>query len=673
MSPSIGMVEWFQVGDHDRVEQTVSDLRRIGVAELRTGVSWAEWCTPEGAAWIGWLLPRLSSELRVVPCLQYTPPSLGLEHKVSSPPRKADDYADFVETVLARFGGSLTHVEFWNEPTNPSDWDHRLDPEWAIYGEMVAKAAARAHRLGWRTVLGGMRPHDAHWLRTLAERGVLENVDVVGLHGFPGTWDFDWEGWPALVARVGGVLEAAGLAPEIWITQTGFSTWRHDQRGQVATFMEALAAPVSRVYWHAVRDLHPDLPHRQGFHADERCYHLGLLTADGTPKLLYRLWSTGGLDAVRQAARFGEAAPARGRRRPVMITGGAGFIGTNLAHRLLSEKRPVLLFDNLSRPGVEDNLRWLAERHGDLVQVEVRDVRDFWAVKDALRRADQVFHFAGQVAVTTSLAGPLEDFEVNVRGTLNLLEALRSMKRPPPLVFTSTNKVYGGLSDVRLRQSGSRWEPEDDGLRGRGVSEARPLDFHSPYGCSKGAADQYVLDYARTFGIPAVVFRMSCIYGLHQQGTEDQGWVSHFVRRVVEGSPITLYGDGLQVRDVLFVEDLVEAFLLAQLGMERLAGRAFNMGGGPERTVSLLELVDLLGRLHGTEPRLLFDGWRPGDQRYYVSDTTRFSGETGWRPAVGVEEGVGRLYRWLTGPRRGVARGAFRVENRAHELRARRS
>ena len=227
------------------------------------------------------------------------------------------------------------------------------------------------------------------------------------------------------------------------------------------------------------------------------------------------------------------SAPANGT---VLITGGAGFVGTNLAHRLAAQGRTVRIYDNLSRPGVEQNARWLVETHGDLIHVEVADVRDGEALRRAVRGVSQAYHLAAQVAVTTSLTDPLTDFEVNARGTLNLLEAVRAQDVPPSLVFTSTNKVYGGLEDVPLRVRSRRYEPEDTAIRAQGISEARPLDFHSPYGCSKGAADQYVLDYARTYGLPAVVFRMSCIYGPHQFGTEDQGWVAHFLIRALEAS-----------------------------------------------------------------------------------------------------------------------------------------
>jgi CDP-paratose 2-epimerase len=317
---------------------------------------------------------------------------------------------------------------------------------------------------------------------------------------------------------------------------------------------------------------------------------------------------------------------------PVLITGGAGFIGTNLAHRLLSNRQPVVLLDNLARPGVGENLRWLSDTHGNLLEVEIADVGDTQVVRRAVERATQVFHFAAQVAVTTSLSSPLEDFEVNARGTLNLLEAIRARSSPPPLVFTSTNKVYGALDDVELRNSGRRYEPVDLALRRSGLSERRALDFHSPYGCSKGCADQYVLDYARTYGIPTTVFRMSCIYGPHQFGTEDQGWVAHFLIRAMEELPITIYGDGLQVRDILCVEDLVDAFLLAQ---ERM--------------------LDLMAELLGARPDVELNDWRPGDQRYYVSDTSKFRRATGWRPRWSVRDGLELLIDWLRHSRGGPA------------------
>jgi CDP-paratose 2-epimerase len=329
----------------------------------------------------------------------------------------------------------------------------------------------------------------------------------------------------------------------------------------------------------------------------------------------------------------------------VLVTGGAGFIGTNVADRLLRDGERVLVLDNLSRPGVERNLRWLRAEHPARLTVEIADLRDRAAVERAVAGASSVFHFAAQVAVTTSLADPLGDFEVNARGTLLLLEAVRARPTPPPLVFTSTNKVYGALDDLELRVGGGRYGPPRE--IAAGISEARPVAFHSPYGCSKGAADQYVLDWAHTYGVPAAVFRMSCIYGPHQHGNEDQGWVAHLLAAAIRGDPITIYGDGRQVRDVLFVEDLVDALVLARARIRDVAGQAFNVGGGPANTLSLLELVDLIEELEGARPRVELAPWRAADQRWYVSDTRKLQAATGWAPTVAVADGVRRLHRWL--------------------------
>jgi CDP-paratose 2-epimerase len=330
-----------------------------------------------------------------------------------------------------------------------------------------------------------------------------------------------------------------------------------------------------------------------------------------------------------------------------LITGGAGFIGTNLAHRLLADGRRVLILDNLSRAGVERNVRWLLERYPERAEVEVADILDARAVHEAVGRAAEIYHLAAQVAVTTSLENPLRDFDINARGTLNVLEAVRARPHPVPLIFTSTNKVYGALPDVALSPQGQRYVPLDPLIRASGIDESRGLDFHSPYGCSKGAADQYVLDYARCFGLPAVVFRMSCIYGTHQLGNEDQGWVAHFLIQARERRELKVFGDGRQVRDVLFVEDLVDAFVLAMRNMDRLTGEVFNIGGGPKNAVSLLELLAIMAEQLGLATPVQFAGWRNGDQRYFIANTAKFTNATGWRARISVEQGIGRLYEWV--------------------------
>ena len=267
----------------------------------------------------------------------------------------------------------------------------------------------------------------------------------------------------------------------------------------------------------------------------------------------------------------------------ILVTGGAGFIGSNLSDRLLGLGHRVTVFDALSRPGVVRNLDWLKARHGEALDVVVADVRDGAALAAAAAGADAVFHLAAQVAVTTSMVEPLADFEINVRATVTLLDALRRRDVPVPLVFASTNKVYGDLADVALQLTNDAYVPADPALRATGIGEARPLDFHTPYGCSKGAADQYALDFARSFGVPTAVLRMSCIYGPRQMGTEDQGWVAHFAISALKGERISLFGDGCQVRDVLDVDDAVDAYLGCWRNIDRVAGRAFNLGGGPRQ------------------------------------------------------------------------------------------
>lgn len=332
----------------------------------------------------------------------------------------------------------------------------------------------------------------------------------------------------------------------------------------------------------------------------------------------------------------------------ILITGGAGFIGANLARRLLRRGETVCILDSLARAGSEKNLRWLESQvRGQRLRVTVGDVRDINALRAAMRDAQHVYHFAAQVAVTASLRDPQQDFSVNAQGTLNVLEVARSLPHPPSVLFASTNKVYGALDGLALNTGQHRYVPRERKLRIGGIDELQALQFHSPYGCSKGAAEQYVLDYARSFGLRAVVLRMSCIYGPHQYGTEDQGWVAHFIRRALGGQPLTIYGDGKQVRDVLYVEDFMDALERTRAGMERLSGRVFNIGGGPGRTLSLLELVQYLSRMIGKPLGVQFAPWRQGDQKYYVSDITRFAQSTGWHPRTGLGSGLGAVYEWM--------------------------
>jgi CDP-paratose 2-epimerase len=335
--------------------------------------------------------------------------------------------------------------------------------------------------------------------------------------------------------------------------------------------------------------------------------------------------------------------------RPIVVTGGAGFIGSNLADALLSDGETVRVLDNLSRGGVQQNLSWLQERHGDRLQVSIADIRDSAAVDAALADASAVFHFAAQTAVTTSLVDPVDDFEVNARGTLNVLEAVRKAGHKAPIIFSSTNKVYGGLGDLRLVELDGRHVPGDELIRTRGINEDRKLDFCTPYGCSKGVADQYVLDYAQSYDLPTVVLRMSCIYGPRQFGTEDQGWVAHFLIRALKSEAITIYGDGKQVRDVLHVRDAVAAYRAVLANIDKVRGRAFNLGGGPRNAVSLNMVLREIEQIVGTSLSVSRDDWREGDQLYFVAETSRLEAELGWHAQTAWREGLRDLANWLNG------------------------
>lgn len=336
---------------------------------------------------------------------------------------------------------------------------------------------------------------------------------------------------------------------------------------------------------------------------------------------------------------------------PILVTGGAGFIGSNLADRLAGQGHTVRIFDALARPGVEANLDWLQRRHGAQIVPIVADVRDRPAVVEAVHSVQAVFHMAAQVAVTTSLDEPELDFDVNLRGTINVLEAVRRGGTRPALVFASTNKVYGALGDIPLARDGDAYLPTDPELRATGIGETRPLSFYTPYGCSKGAADQYVLDYARSYDIPACVLRMSCIYGPRQRGTEDQGWLAHFLYSILAGRPISIYGDGRQVRDVLYVDDAVDTYLAAWDRIAEISGQAFNLGGGPGNAVTLLQVLAELGEITGRTPDLRFSEWRPGDQRYFVADTSRATTALGLAAPRPWQDGLRRLADWVDSER----------------------
>ncbi len=329
----------------------------------------------------------------------------------------------------------------------------------------------------------------------------------------------------------------------------------------------------------------------------------------------------------------------------ILITGGVGFIGINLAKNLLREEDNfVVLYDNLSRKGVENNLEWILSFNFPNLKFIKGDIRDYKKLKNTVKNFDEVYHLAAQVAVTSSVENPIDDFEINALGTLYLLEAIRKNSPDAVVIFSSTNKVYGELLNLKLKEGKKRYYL----IKSKeGIDENQNLDFHSPYGCSKGTADQYIRDYYRIYGLKTVVFRQSCILGQQQYGNEDQGWVAHFIIKAIEGEKINIYGDGKQVRDILEVDDLISAYKIAVKNIKKTKGEIYNIGGGKENTFSLIELIEYLEKVLKRKITYDFYNWRPGDQKIFISNNKKFMEETGWRIKINKFEGVNRLIKWV--------------------------
>src|SRR3954447_8562307 len=535
--PVVGAVQYFHIHDRETVARVLAGLDGVPLKHLRTAISWCDWMSEGGEEWYEWLLPQLPQRLDLLPCFLYTPPELGILPKTSSPPREPQRYGEFVAMVLERYAGQFEHVELWNEPNNYIEWDWTIDPEWTIFAEMIGGAAARASKLGARPVLGGMSPFDPNWLDLMFKRGALEHIEVIGVHGFPGTWEAVWEGWDVHIDRVQEVCDRHESKADIWVTECGFSTWAHDEFRQLKTMVELAEAPAERVYWYSVQDLAPERETLDGFHADERAYHFGLQRTSGEAKLIARVLEVGGLPAVREMVEFATH-PADDETKRTLITGGAGFIGSRLADRLASDGVPVTVLDNLSRSGSELRVRELKRRHGELMRIEVGDVRDVFALRRCLAHCDAVFHLAAD-APGDALNSVSTDLDINLRGTINLLEEARRLDAPPPIVFASSSVVY---------------------------------DPTGPFASSKAAADQYVQAYARTFGMATCVLRLGAVYGPGQTGNEEQGWFGALALAAAQGRPAVVFGDGRDVRDLLYVEDAVNALICSLASQEALAG-----------------------------------------------------------------------------------------------------
>lgn len=606
-------------GDHAGAERFLNEISTAGITKLRLTVFPHVWNNTGGRDWYRWLMAEAAERTDVTAALQRS-------DKAPSP-AWADDtinYERFATEVAGELGKYCEWLEL-ADPLGPVSWPDHSRKAAALLGSLHVQS-------GCKVCLGGLPLH-ATWLTLARDQGLFAEVQGLAFcHPGPGA------NWITGLSKAVEITRGCGPL-QLWLTPEQLESQPDDQAPvqrlsrELATSSAILDSTADRIYFH--REM-------AGMHG-----HDAATNTDGKPDLVARILRSGGSRALQALTSPGHIQPSAAGPDMELVIGGAGFIGCNLAARLAEEGRRVLVFDDLSRPGTEHNAMWLQQRFPEQVQFMLADIRDADAVRRAVAGARRIFHFAAQVAVTTSLEHPLLDHSVNALGTLNVLEAARRQPEPPAIVFTSTNKVYGNLSDVQLQHTADGYEPVEPAIRTQGIGESRPLAFCSPYGCSKGAADQYILDYAHTFELSAAVLRMSCIYGPRQFGNEDQGWVAHFLRQALLQEPITLYGDGYQVRDVLYIDDLVNAALMVSDHLPAVSGEAFNVGGGPFNKVSLRSLLDRLAELQSTMPPVFMEDWRPGDQRYYVSDTTKLQHLTGWYPRVNVGEGLRQLHAWM--------------------------
>lgn len=608
--PVFCLNQYFPVNNYDYYESVVNNSIKIGINKIRIELRPDEWYDETARKWNESLYADLSRKFEVL-----------LSVKIDN---RFSNIHLLLEQIFSFYEDKIPCLELINTSKT-------------IDTLQLKKILKSARLFNKKLVI----PND------LAEDIKLLPQDIISIN-FKGTENIS--------SKIKKLKKEFNL--QVWVTGLTVESEKFDEFSQVNILANIASCGADRVYWNNLIDINKD------YISEEDKIFSGLMDSKSVPKIAYRLFEKEGFNgilgfsnilkqnALRQETHeekmnFKNFEIVNRDKKTVVIFGGSGFIGTNVADKYLTDGCNVRIFDNLSRPGVEENIRWLLSKHGNKIEVEIADIRDRNKVASAVKNASMVFNFAAQVAVTTSFQDPMHDFEVNVKGTINLLESLRNLSSPVPFLFTSSNKVYRVFDDSEIKSEKTRYVPESEQIKSNGISELRPLDFHSPYGCSKGSADQYVLDYCRSYKMPTIVFRMSCIYGPHQFGVEDQGWVTHFLIQAIKNEPINLYGDGKQVRDILFVEDLVRAFQLAQSNISNIAGNAFNIGGGVNNTISLIELIDLINEYSGVQNKPAFGEWRAGDQKYYVSDISKFRRLTGWEPVVSVGSGVAKLYDWL--------------------------
>jgi CDP-paratose 2-epimerase len=490
--PKIGITEWFPKEDYKHVTSTIDDMNSLGLKEIRILISKEEFYSEAAEQWYDWLFRKLSENLKILPCLIIESSSFKIatngfsENGHTSP-------EDFLSSIIDRYGNCFDSIELQYK-LKENVLQHLSASSFLDLYNQILKASLKAHELGKRIILGGILPDDAYWLRGKNMQNILQHIDVIGITAFPEMDEVNWKGWKLELEKIEDVLKEQNSLAEVWITDTGYSSWRNDEPNQMSKFLNVLKSSVRRFYWYSLYDLSKN----NELQPQRRNSHFGMKKINGEQKLLFRMLSLYNLSELEKDVILNQTTRLRNisRKKAILITGGAGFIGTNLANRLLNEGKRVIIYDNLSRKGVENNLKWLLSMHPDL-EFMIADVNDVHSLEIAVNEASHVFHFAAQVAVTSSLQLPEHDFRTNSGGTFNLLDIIRLSGNKPSLLFTSTNKVYGDLSGLKLISDKKRYFPVDPEYFKNGIDESYPLNFQSPYGCSKGCADQYVLDYSK--------------------------------------------------------------------------------------------------------------------------------------------------------------------------------
>jgi CDP-paratose 2-epimerase len=461
MAADTGIVEWFQIGEHERVEKALVALRNLGIQRLRTGFSWADYLSEGGREWYEWLIPKLASEVEVLPCFHYTPPSHGLVEASNSPPRNLKDYADFLDVVLTRQGKHFEYVELWNEPNNLVDWDYHIDTGWEMFLEMIIGASYWVRHRGWKTVLGGMCPVDPNWFDSICARDGLKYFDACGIHGFPRIWTHDWHDWSEPLTKTREILDKYGLNCEVWITECGYSTWNHRYDYFAENLVNATHAEADRLYWYCLQDLHPSRSHLEGFQVDIRHYHFGFLDSGGSEKSVGRLFRKGGaglMDSLLQVCTPPEQLPERiaNAQSPVIgIFGGAGQLGSRLAEHFAAQGCHVLILDNLSAPGSDDTVLTLKNRWESQIDFLFTDVCNTHAVEEAAGLCSTIFYaIRNTTSSSAGMSSILDGHDSLARGTLSALKAAAELSR-------IENPRFFLLSDQRLAEASTDFQPRD--------------------------------------------------------------------------------------------------------------------------------------------------------------------------------------------------------------------